>query len=197
MKNLFLFSVIVFLLASCGGGADSGKKKSKKKVDKEELFGALNGDVYENSFFNLQVQFDDRWKVKTSSFKSTFGGDLFEASYMGSYYKDYPLNVSLETEKANPFEKPSTIRMAEESIEGFDMLFDESSMVVAPMSKTTIAENEYVVNQIQLLGDADTSFVDEYYTYADGYYLSIICMYSTQLDQNSADNFIKNFKTLK
>ena len=192
MRLLFLLIAILFFVSSCGG---SDNKKTK--VDKDALFGAWEGYAYENPHFNFQLELDDSWNIDSTQFQVTFGGVLFETTYMKSANMDFPVNISMEANKANPFAKPSVVGQAKESLEGYDFLFDESEMIKTPIAKTSVAGEEYVINQIKFPEGADTSYINEYFHYVDGYYLSIICTANSAEDEEMVRNFISGIKRMK
>ncbi len=190
MKQIYFTTLLLFFLVSCGSG-------KKEKVDKEVLFGAWHGETYANEYFDLEVTPGENWDSDTTQFQTSFGGIMFESIYRESYDNSYPVNVTLETDKANPFGKPSTMEKVKESIEAYEFLFSANEMSVQPAAKTKIAGKDFVVSQIQLFTEGDTSFVDEYYAYHDGYYLSIVCTYNTKLDEAAAKGFMESIKKLK
>lgn len=195
MKIILYISLGFALLTSCGDS--KAEKQKKSNVHKEELFGSFNGDTFENDFFNIKIPFDNRWNVKKTSFKTNFGGKLFEADYLGSEVRDFPVNVEMEADKANPFEKPSIIERANESREGYEFLFDDNSLILSPLEKAKIAGEDYVRSEILIIESGDTSFINEYYRFVDGYYLSLVTVANTSSDQNSANNFVKSIKRMK
>lgn len=191
MKQFFLFIVIATLVSSCG----SGEKKTK--VDKDVLFGSWEKKSYENAFFNFAIEFEEGWNIDSTQFQTSFGGTIFETSYRGSVNEYFPVNITIELDKANPFAKPSVMEKVEESMEGYEFLFDENDMIKSPIAKTKIAGEEYIVNQLKLIEGADTSYINEYYRYVDGYYLSIVSVYNDKADQQTEKEFISGIKRQK
>lgn len=192
MRRLFPLIAVLLIISSCGG---SDNKKSK--VDKEALFGSWEENTYENPFFNFKLELSDDWNIDSTQFQISFGGRLFETTYMKSLNMDVPVTIVMEADKANPFAKPSVIKQAEESIEGYEFLFDESTLIKTPLSKTKVAGEEYVLNQLKFTDDTDTSYINEYFYYADGYYLTIICNAGSAEDEEMIRNFISDVKRLK
>jgi hypothetical protein len=191
MRLFYVLAITTFLFSSCG----SSDKKSS--VDKQILFGSWEDNVYKNSFIDLKVDFDENWEFTKPSFQTRFGGSLFETTYLGSDNQDYPINIEVSLDKANPFETPSVKRKIKESLEGYGMLFDEEQMVKYKPSKNVIGGKDFLLNKLLLIEDSDTSFITEYYRYTAGYYLSIVCIYNTELDETAAMEFMSEIKSIK
>ena len=192
MRLILSHIIIALLVSSCGG-----KSKEQKAADKKVLFGSWEGNTYKNSFFNFKIDIDDKWRKGTSLFQTSFGGALFEIKYLESVNNYAPITITVETEKANPFEKPSVLSQLNESIEGYEMLFDESEMLKTPASKTSIGGEDFLSQHIVLPSGADTSYVTEIMRFVDGYYLSIIAVYGTQQDEATTMEVIHAIKKLK
>jgi len=192
MRQLYFFIVLLLLLSACGSSG-----AANDKLDKKALFGTWEtDDLYKNAAFNIQVEFDKNWKVQRPRFKSLFGGDLFEATYLPSVH-EMPINITMTVDQKNPFKKVSVLEELQESLDGYEMLFDEDEMIKSPISKTKIAGEEYAYFKLTFPDDGDSSYVTEYYRYSKGYYISIISYYNTTADEPVALDFIANIKRLK
>ena len=194
MKIAFALPILLIALTAC----NSKTKKKEDKLKKEVLFGTLNDGLYVNPFFNLSIDFDENWEVKTKSFKSiSFGGDLLSAKYIDSYDAYYPITLTMSADKANPFGSKSPVEQLKESQEGYEFLFDKNEMIVSPFDKVSIAGEDFAHGFFQLVDETDTSFVHEFYRLKDGYFLSIICVYNTQEDEGVAVDIIKSIQRNK
>ena len=192
MRQFFFFTVLLLLLSACGSSGSSSDK-----LDKKTLFGTWEtDDLYKNTAFNFQIEFDKNWKVQRPRFKTLFGGELFEATYLPSVHP-MPINISIEVDQKNPFEEVSVLKQIEESLEGYDMLFDAEDMIKSPVSKTNIAGEEYAYFKLTFPEDGDSSYITEYYRYDKGYYITILSFYNTTADEAVALDFISNIKKLK
>lgn len=194
MQKIYILSIVLYSLAAC----NTKTKKKEDKLKKEVLFGTLNDGLYKNPFFNISLEFDENWEVKTKSFKSiSFGGDLLSANYLDSYADYYPITLTMTADKANPFGSKSPIEQLKESQEGYEFLFNKNEMTVSPFDKVSIAGEDFAHGFFQLVDESDTSFVHEYYRFKDGFFLSIICVYNTQEDESVAVDIIKSIQRNK
>jgi len=194
MRILFIASVFFIGLSAC----NSETKKKENKVKKEVLFGSLKNGNYSNTFFNISVDFNEKWKVDTKSYKSiSFGGDLLNAQYLYSFDQYFPITVTMTADKANPFGSKSPVEQLKESQEGYEMLFDNHEMIISPFDKVSIAGEDYAHGLFTLIDDTDTSFVNEYYRFYQGFFISIICVHNTGKDEELANEFINSIKRNK
>ena len=194
MRSLYFVSLLIVVLFAC----NSETKKKEDKVKKEVLFGELIDGNYKNPFFNISIDFDSDWAVDTKSFKSvSFGGDLLSAQYLNSYDRQYPITVTMEADKANPFGSKSPLEQLKESQEGYEFMFDKDDLTISPFDKVSIAGEDYAHGYFTIIDDSDTSFVHEYYRFHGGFFISIICVHNTQDDEQIATNFIKSIKRNK
>ena len=192
MRQLFIFAALLFLITSCGSS------DPKEKVDKKILFGSFEGDDYVNPYFNFKIKFDPAWKVSDNPVKSVvFGGELFDGSYTLSVDQEYPIRLSAEVKKVNPFGKPSPAEKLEEGMEGYDMLYEAQDIVKLPFDKTTIGGEEFLSSHVILANGADSSYVHEYCRVLKGYYLTISCIYNTKEDEKVAMDQLQKFERLK
>lgn len=193
-SKFFAFALLFGLLISCNSKNDEQEEKLKKDV----LFGELNKEHFENQFFNFQIDFNEDWELKTKFIQSVpFGGDMLHAKYTASYDEYYPINLSIEADKANPFGSKSPLEQLKESKEGYEMLFDPNEMIVDEFDLVKIAGNDFAHGFFTLISDSDTSFVNEYYRYHNGYFLTIICAYNTQNDEIVANDIVKAIRKKK
>lgn len=194
MKSIYFVSLLIVFLFAC----NSETKKKEDKLKKEVLFGTLKDGLYVNPFFNLSINFDENWEVKTKSFKSiSFGGDLLSANYLDSHDEFFPITLTMSADKANPFGSKSPVEQLKESQEGYEFLFNKNEMTVSPFDKVSIAGEDFAHGFFQLVDESDTSFVHEYHRFKDGYFLSIICVYNTQKDEGEAVEIIKSIQRNK
>jgi len=195
MRIIYITSILFILFTAC----NSSSTKKERKAKKQELFGTLNNNIYTNSFFNLKASFDENWNVNAKSLKSvTFGGKCFSAIYRNSYNQEYPIDITMEVDKGNPFESPSVIRKLDESKEGYEMIFSYNEMQASKYDKVTIAGKTFAHCDFLFLQEqGDTSHIHEYYTFLNGYYLSIICTYNNNEDGKVAMDFISSIKKKK
>lgn len=192
MRLSYLFVITLFLFSSCGVGTN-------KKVDKKILFGSWEGKTYKNAFVNLKIDFDENWELVKSApkIRSNFGGLLFESTYLQSNDASYPISIQSSLDLANPFEKPSLVRRINENLEAYDMFYDETEIIKFKPTKSTIAGEEFLLSKYYTIDDTDTSFMNEFYRFKDGYYFTISCSYYTESDEKAAKEFISTLKPLK
>lgn len=194
MKAIYFTSLLLILLTAC----NSKPSKEERKAKKREMFGSWEDKTFINSFFNIKVEFDDNWKLDTIAYRSAmFGGEIFEAKYQLSYNREYPIDITMELDKANPFEKVSLIGKLDESKEGYEMIFDAEEMFVSNYDKRIIAGKVFAHADFMILQERDTSHIHEYYTYENGFYISIICTYNDAKDEKAAMDFISSIKKKK
>lgn len=185
--NYLLLSVAIAGLTACS----SNSKPKKKKVDKKELYGSMENRTYSNSFFHFELEFDPNWEFKGKYFQTGFGGDLIEANYRLSENPDYPVNVTIEIEKTNPFQKANPIEYAQEQQEGYDLLYEDDEIVIRDLRKQKIAGEDFVRNEILLITEGDTSYINDYVRAHEGYYLMITTIANNSTDQKTAEDLIQ------
>jgi len=194
MKQSLFTLIILLLLSSCGGDT----KSKKNKVERQYLFGQIKDGKYQNQLFNFQMDFDSDWKIKSKHFKTKmFGGTILEAEYLHSELEDYPLNITIKAEKANPFQKPDVSQKTEEEREGYDYIFDEDELDFKPLRTITIADEDFMLSEVLIIQEDDTSYVNDYVRFQDGYFLIITTTANTASDKRKENEFISSVKRLK
>lgn len=194
MKQSLFALIILLLFSACGGEA----KNKKNKIERKYLFGQIKERNYQNQLFNFQIAFNSDWEINSKHLKTKmFGGTILEAKYLNSDLEDYPLRISIEIEKVNPFEKPDLFKRAEEEREGYDFLFDDDELDFKPIRTTTIANEEYTLNEVLVIQEGDTSYVNDYIRLEKGYYLIISTSANTPSDKQMEEQLISSIKRLK
>ncbi len=173
MKRFLLMIILASLVVSCGG------EKKSDKVDKKLLFGELKGRTYTNEFFNFKITVGKGWEINPTGFRSRLSADLFDVKFPDKDPRDTePLaSIHIESEKVNPFTKPSLKKQLEDMIEGMQFLYDPDELTVGPFEKATLGGNEFMTVHMTVEDDSGKYFVDEYVLHHEGYYLSITASY--------------------
>jgi hypothetical protein len=191
MQNKLILVIICSSIFACNHQVDKKDNKTKKKA----LFGTFNKNNYSNLFFNLNVTFQESWELDTLAIRSiNYGGELFNVSYIDSNFSDYPINIVVSADKANPFGSKSPLEKLKESTEVYEMIYDTDEIQITPFDQIAIAGKEYAHAFFKLIDETDTSYVHEYYRYQDGFFLSIICTYNTYNDEAKVMNFIHSIR---
>lgn len=193
MIRFSVLFIAALLLVGCGA-----PEKKKTKVDKKELFGSYKDSIYSNEFFNFKMTFSRPWKVDKHDFQSVaFGGKLFEAKYRLSHNREYPIDITMEVEKANPFGSKSPVSKLKESQEGYEMFYSPSELMVSDFKKVNLGGKDFAHAEFTCIADYDTSYIHEYYRYQDKYFLSIVCIYNTKQDEQVALEMVNCMQKLK